>query len=271
MKTLKPPFAYYGGKTRMAKDIAQMLPADATTYLEPFAGSLAVLLRKDPHKIEVVNDLDSRLVTFWRVLRDRPKELQAALEATPYARDELDNAASGMGEECDELELARRVFVVIRQSRKRSTTADRSSFQGTGGSLNGGRGAGRQFCHSVDSLRDVASRIRPVIIESTDALSLIERWDRAETVMYLDPPYVGETRASRDYAVENASVEFHERLVDLVTQAKSRIILSGYDHPVYSRLKNWNRIDSARLTGSTLYKTETLWANFEHNPKVIEK
>lgn len=259
---LRPPFAYYGGKTRMAPDIIKLIPDNATTYVEPFAGSLAVLLRKPPHKIEVVNDLDNRLVNFWRVLRDKPEQLQHALTYTPYARAEFEHVIKVIDEPCDDVEFARRVFVILRQSRKRSTSATPGKFRGSGGS----RGPGHTFVLSVDNLGEYADRLRPVVIENIDAIELIRRWDKPDTIMYLDPPYVGETRTERDYTVENAGVEFHYELVAAVRDTKARVILSGYDHSAYSSLSDWNRNDSRRTTGSTSaetrYATETLWTNF---------
>ena len=262
MKVLRPPFAYYGGKTRMAKDIVSLIPADATNYVEPFAGSLAVLLRKEPHKCEVVNDLDNRLIAFWRVLRDKPGELQRVLTFTPYARSEFEHALSVIDDPCDDVEFARRVFVILRQSRKRTTSATPGKFRASGGQPS----PGVTFKNSTDTLAQVADRLRHVTIENTNALRLIEHWDRPETVMYLDPPYVGETRTGRDYTVENAGVEFHEQLVDLIADSNARIILSGYDHPVYDRLKHWRKSESVRQTGSTSsssrHAAETTWTNF---------
>ncbi len=69
-----PPMAYFGGKTRLAARIVELLPPHEH-YVEPFAGSLAVLLAKPLSRMETVNDLDGDIMTFWRVLRDRPEEL----------------------------------------------------------------------------------------------------------------------------------------------------------------------------------------------------
>lgn len=264
MKVLRPPFAYYGGKTRMAKDIVKLIPKDANTYIEPFAGSLAVLLAKEPHKVEVVNDLDDRLVAFWRVLRDKPEELQRALSLTPYARSEFEDALSGIDDQCDDVEFARRVFVILRQSRKRVTHTTKGNFRPKGGPPGH---PGNAFVNSVDALLDVSARLRSVVVESMDALELFHAWDGEGVVMYLDPPYVGETRTDRNYRVENAGLEFHESLVGVLLSCSSRVILSGYDHPVYDPLRSWRRVDSMRRTGSTFagsrYAAETLWVNFD--------
>jgi DNA adenine methylase len=103
----KPPFAYYGGKTRLAERIVEMLPQHAH-YVEPFAGSLSVLLAKPRSDMETVNDLDQDLMTFWRVLRDRPEDLERVMHFTPHSRAEHASAYDLAVE--DELERARRVF-----------------------------------------------------------------------------------------------------------------------------------------------------------------
>lgn len=64
--TLRAPFPWFGGKSRAAEIIWQYL-GDVGNYVEPFAGSLAVLLAR-PHepRIETVNDRDTYLANFWR-------------------------------------------------------------------------------------------------------------------------------------------------------------------------------------------------------------
>ena len=61
---------------------------DHEVYLEPFAGSLGVLLNKPRAHIETVNDLDGNVVNFFRVLRDHPEDLMQKLALTPYSRGE---------------------------------------------------------------------------------------------------------------------------------------------------------------------------------------
>ncbi|MGW2090554.1 DNA adenine methylase, partial [Streptomyces sp. NPDC001880] len=85
---MKSPVPYFGAKGRTAPWIVSVLPAHQH-YVEPYCGGLSVLLAKQPSPMETVNDLDRELVTFWRVLRDRPADLIRACALTPHSRDEL--------------------------------------------------------------------------------------------------------------------------------------------------------------------------------------
>lgn len=112
---MKPPFVYFGGKIRLAEQIAAALPPHEH-YVEPFGGSLAVLLAKPRSRMETVNDLDGDLVTFWRVLRDQPDELMRACALTPHSRAEHLEAYE-LEQASSELERARRVWVLLTQGR----------------------------------------------------------------------------------------------------------------------------------------------------------
>ncbi|MGI9306223.1 MAG: DNA adenine methylase [Gammaproteobacteria bacterium] len=72
MQSLKAPFPYFGGKSSIASVIWQAL-GDVPNYVEPFCGSLAVLLAR-PHAptIETVNDKDGFVSNFWRALHADP-------------------------------------------------------------------------------------------------------------------------------------------------------------------------------------------------------
>ncbi len=69
---LKAPFPYFGGKSRIAPVVWERL-GDVPNYVEPFAGSLAVLLAR-PHepKVETVNDADGMIANFWRAVTADP-------------------------------------------------------------------------------------------------------------------------------------------------------------------------------------------------------
>jgi DNA adenine methylase len=76
MGDLKAPFPWFGGKSRAA-DVVAVAFGTVDTYCEPFAGSLGVLLQRDPVGHEVVNDNDGWLVNFWRAVRAAPEDVAA--------------------------------------------------------------------------------------------------------------------------------------------------------------------------------------------------
>ena len=70
---LKAPFPFFGGKSKVSPIIWKGL-GQITNYVEPFAGSLAVLLNNpSPAKIETVNDIDCFITNFWRAVSKEPK------------------------------------------------------------------------------------------------------------------------------------------------------------------------------------------------------
>src|SRR5271154_6845463 len=68
------PLSYIGGKNRLAKRVISIFPKH-TTYVEPFAGGAQVFFRKEPSKVEVLNDLDGEMVNFYRVCQLHYEEL----------------------------------------------------------------------------------------------------------------------------------------------------------------------------------------------------
>ena len=253
---MKPPFAYYGGKTTLAPQIATALP-EHDHYVEPFAGSLAVLLAKEPSSMETVNDLDEKLMTFWRVLRDQPEALERACRLTPHSRTEL---ALAQEDTDDELEAARRVWVTLTQSRSHRLTDIGWKFrkQANHNSMPSGM---RTFTNRMES---VAERIHNVSLENRDALDVIRDYGTEPTVcIYADPPYLGETR-SGTYRLEMKSAEQHETFAEACHAAKAAVVVSGYDSDLYTNLfAGWHRTDliaPTALSGAT-NRVETLWSN----------
>lgn len=256
-QAVKPPFAYYGGKTTLAPQIAALLPKHEH-YVEPFAGSLAVLLAKEPSRAETVNDLDGDLVTFWRVLRDRTDDLEHACALTPHSRAELAMAADL--EVPNDVERARRVFVRLTQSRSHSMKQTGWWYRKAP--------AGHSPADYVTSYRsrlsDAAERLSSVALESRDAMDVIRDYGTEPTVcLYVDPPYLGSTRAT-NYRVEMLDDDAHRTFADALNECKASVVLSGYDSPLYAELfEGWHRVDLSApttLSGDT-DRVEVLWSN----------
>lgn len=103
-----------------------------------------------------------------------------------------------------------------------------------------------------------------VQIERMDALRLIERYNNPDVLMYIDPPYVRSARKSgRLYQYEMTDAD-HEQLLDLLTQSKAKIVLSGYKSALYDQqLHDWNKFTTMSQTTSTEMAEEYIWLNYD--------
>lgn len=262
MTVLQPPFAYYGGKTRIADEIVAVLPPHRS-YVEPFAGSLAVLLAKFPARHEIVNDLDHELMTWWRVLRERPDELIRACALSPHSRAEYE-AAKTRPTDLDDLERARRVWVKIAQGR--GGTLKRTGWRhfvdpwGSNGSMT------TYLAGYVDRMAAVAERLAAVTLECRPALEIIAAYGQhPDTLLYVDPPYLGSTRSGTNYRRDMPAADDHVALAEALLECRAAVVLSGYDSPLYRELyAGWRtvRIDTTSGQGGTRgERTEVLWIN----------
>ena len=250
-------FQYPGSKGHLAPRIVSLLPVHRT-YVEPFAGTLSVLLAKSPSACEVVNDIDRKLVTFYRVLRDDPDELVRRCELTPYAEVELD-ATMSLDEPDDEIEVARRFWL----SRDMSIN-----------------GKGRTFNFAnmttarahIARMKEVANRLADAVILCRDYYDVFEQFDAEDTLFYCDPPYLGSTRTSGVYEHELRGLDEHQQFADVVNSARGMVLVSGYPSAEYDEMfpsDRWRYIDfevtstvSVAGNGRGKAATERLWANF---------
>lgn len=256
-----PPFTYFGSKQTLAPLIARLLPRH-DHYVEPFAGSLAVLLAKSPSRMETVNDLDQDLITFWRVLRDQPDELIRVCSLTPHSRAEHRAAYDRDG--CGDVERARRVWVCLTQGRggQLRPTGWRH-YEGSTGSSFGMPG---YLASYVARMGPAVARLAHVSLECRPALELIRCFgDHPDVCLYVDPPYLGSSRVSGGYQHEMRGEGEHRELAEALTACKAAVVLSGYPSPLYDDLyAGWHRRDMAASTGqggTWANRTEVLWSN----------
>jgi DNA adenine methylase len=259
---MRPPFVYFGGKTTLAPTIAGVLPPHGH-YVEPFAGSLAVLLAKPRSTHETVNDLDGDLVTFWRVLRDRPDDLARVCALTPHSRAEHALSQVTPDGPIDDLETARRVWVQLVQGRAglRSRNGWRH-YQDPAGSSTGMPG---YLAGYLGRFAPVAERILGVSLECRPAIDILDDYGRhRDVLLYLDPPYVSSTRTSGVYLHEMTDTE-HTDLLEAVLRARATVVLSGYASALYDEaLAGWARVEIPSRTGHGRVdsaRTEVIWSN----------
>ena len=257
---------YYGGKHKLAPWIVSFFP-EHHVYVEPFCGAASVFFRKERSYGEVLNDMSDDIVSLFRVLRDKQMRAELAWNAylTPYARTEYVLAHQTC---TDPVEKARRLLV-------RSMMGFYSDSVNPQNNISGFRNDSmRSWSLPVHNWRDYpkyieafAERLRGVIIENTDAFTLFEKWGKNENYLwYLDPPYPHKVRTSagrHKYFFEMTDAD-HERLIATILTVKGKVVLSGYDTPLYQPLlaSGW-RVAKKNINNAMFnQRTECLWMNF---------
>lgn len=261
---MKPPFPYYGGKQMQAERIIDMLP-DHDHYIEPYAGSLAVLLAKPRSAAETVNDLDGDLIHFWRTLRDHPDELETACALTPHARLEHADALNAIDQPAsDPIERARRTWVLLTQGRSGGT--DRRTGWRFYSEAGRSHSMPRTLKAYVDRFGPAVARLHGVSLECQPALDIIGAYGKhSGAVLYVDPPYVRSTRKGTGYRHEMTEAD-HRDLAVALHRAEATVILSGYECDLYDRelYPDWYRHTLPGGTGNGgewRDRTEVLWSN----------
>lgn len=179
-------FPYPGNKAKHADWILQHFPTHQC-YVEPFGGAAGVLANKPESKVEVYNDRDGDLVQFFDVLRERGAELADWLDDLPYARQKYDEWGADWynGWRPDDPIRRAGVFFFLR------ATAFGAKYRYEGGfGTSTTRNQAFTYQNQIERLRAFAERFRgQVVIENLDYQDALDRWDGADTLFYLDPPY----------------------------------------------------------------------------------
>lgn len=258
-------FGWYGGKFNHLDWLLPLLP-DCHHYCEPFGGSAAVLLNREPSPVETYNDLDGEVVTFFRVLRSQRDELIEAIGLTPFSREEF-YLALAQEENLSDLERARRFFIRARQSRTGlAQTASLGRWANCKNTSRAGMaGAVSRWLGSVEKLPQIALRLARVQIENRPAVEVIRLYDDADTFFYCDPPYVLSTRGdSKAYRFE-MDVPAYRELAEVVNNCRGKVAISGYRCELMDELfGEWNCYEAPARTCHSVKKprTEALWMNY---------
>ncbi len=222
---LNSPFKWVGGKSRLRKQIISLLPKH-TCYVEPFSGAAWVLFGKPPSDVEVLNDIDQEVITFFRVVKEKPEELMAAFEWELVSRAEFQRLASLHPDDLTDVQRAHRFYYLI--------------MAGWGGELKYPRfqtsisdgGHGNRLIGALETLKErlrpVHDRLKTVIIENLPWQKCIDRYDRPTTVMYIDPPYPDN---GVNYAHNMRGWDEHRELAERLQQSTCKWIVSSYDIP----------------------------------------
>jgi DNA adenine methylase len=264
---MNTPIRWHGGKHYLAKRIIALMPPHIH-FVEPFAGGLSVLLAKNPEGVsEVVNDLQGRLVNFWRVLRDARlfSEFVHQVNLTPFSHEEW---VDSCWVRTNPVEDAVHFFVNIRQS----LGARGDAFQPLS-KRRTRRGMNEQvsaWLSAIDGLPEVHERLRRVVIENLSAIDLIRREDTENTLFYCDPPYLQDTRTSPEVYDHEMTAGDHKDLLQTLAGIQGKFLLSGYRSLIYDEFADecgWHRVDFDLANHSASGRTkrrmiECVWMNY---------
>jgi len=257
-----PILKYPGAKWRVLDWLYAHAPR-LPRVVEPYCGSgaFALALPWTPRQL-VLNDLAGDIPALFRAIRDHEAALVRAITLTPWSRAEylaVTNADSTIIRTGDPVEDARRYLVSTWQ--QHGTKLSRRGgwrHQGTRGRA----GTYSLWAQLPERLAAVAERLRLAEIECLPALTIIGRYCGPDTLLYVDPPYVLDTRKNeRLYRHELTNAD-HIALLAALDAHSGAVMLSGYAHPLYdTRLTHWQRVERQALAEHGQTRTEVLWIN----------
>jgi DNA adenine methylase len=257
----RPILRYHGGKWLLAPWIVSHFPKHRI-YVEPYGGAASVLLRKSRSYAEIYNDLDGEIVNVFRMVRDRGDELRDKLRLTPFARVEYVRSF----EPCeDEMEQARRTIVRSFMGRGADSLLRKSKSGFRVNARSNGTTPSRDWIHLSDALNEIISRMQDVVIECREAMAVMKTYNDAETLYYIDPPYVKGTKNKNTHGNSHGyrhemTDDQHAELCDTLKALHGYVVVSGYDHEIYrDGLKGWHVEKKAALADGAGKRVEYLW------------
>ena len=216
-KTISAPIKYFGGKGTMFNRIIEHFPdkSEYDSYLEPFAGSFSIGLRKPITEIEIYNDLEKNVYSLYKVLSDKNlfEKFKFLADLHPYSEDFRSDFKEKLKE--NDLSMVDRAFYFF--------YVNRTSHSGIGGfSINNVirrnmSKAVSDYLSAVDRLEELHQRLSKVIVVNKNGIDLIKKYNRENVLIYCDPPYHHSTRTSARYKQDmnnEIQIEFLESVVN---------------------------------------------------------
>ncbi len=223
VRPTKPPAPWFGGKRLLAGRLNEIISeVPHRLYAEPFVGMGGVFFRRTRlPPVEVINDYSGDVATLFRILQRHYPQLMDVLKFQITSRREFDRLRTADPSTLTDLERAARLLYL-----------QRLAF--------GGKVSGRNFgvdrygparfnvLRLASVLEEVHERLAGVTIENLPWQAFVDRYDRAETLFYLDPPYYG---CEDDYGRELFSRDQFEEMAERLARLTGRFVLSINDRP----------------------------------------
>jgi site-specific DNA-adenine methylase len=250
------------GKKRIAERLVAMLPAHKT-YVEPFAGSAAVLFAKEPVAVEAINDADPEIARAYKILKGlTPRDL-GRLRKMNWVGDKA--TFKGLIDETprdDATWLHRFLYLTHFSYGKMRGKSFSPSVSGV-------------EAKTIDRIEKFAPRLKRVRVFGGDYRKVVEKFDGKDTVHFLDPPYFG-------YNVDVGESHFDERaFFDVLKSLRGKFLLTygirgelpklvkDSDFEV-RRIRTRRSIGSMRGVGGPSLLTQLLISNYGPTKKNLD-
>ncbi len=210
----KSPLAYIGGKSRLTKTIIPLIP-EHRTYCEVFAGAAWVFFSKDESKVEVINDLDSDLVSFYRCVQCHLEEFLKQFKWLLSSREWFEDWKAQIKEPgLTDMQRAARYYYI-----------QRLCFGGRVRNRSFGLAKERRprinLLRLEEEMSELHLRLATVTIEHLPAVELIQRYDGSSVFFYCDPPYY-----KKPFYEHNMEFEDYQALAKALAGIKGKFLLS---------------------------------------------
>lgn len=213
-------FPYLGGKTKLAKTIIPLFP-EHQTYVEVFAGAANIFFKKEPSKVEVINDINIEIVTLYRVAQNHLEEFIRCFKWALVSRDEFKRMLESNPETLTDIQRAVRFYYL-----------QKCSF--------GGKVVKQTFGYSKmspprlnllrieEDLSMAHLRLSRTLVECLPYDDILKRYDGQSTLFYLDPPYYD---CETDYGKNIFAKDDFAKLAEILKSIKGKFVLSLNDKP----------------------------------------
>lgn len=185
---MNSPIKWVGSKRLLRRQIISLFPPHHC-YVEAFFGGGSIFFHKKPSRIEVINDKNQLLITFFQVIKNGIENFLKKFEYTLISRDLFMKYRESNWEELDDMEKAFRLYYIIKCSygglfRFNKEGKCNSPFASTPD-----KKAKSSLFTGLELVKKAHTRLQNAIIENLDFQDIIKRFDRPNTLFFFDPPY----------------------------------------------------------------------------------
>lgn len=242
------PIKWYGGKYYIANEIISFF-CKHDMYVEPFFGAGHVLFKKQKSKLEIVNDINENLISFWKVIKDEQlfDKFVKKIETTPPSPILIDEEL-----QADDV-IAKAIKIYVSSLFSFNGEEYKKFFLSKN----------KPIPDRISRLLYAHKRLKNVVIENENAIKIIKKYQTKKTLFYLDPPYVLDKRVCINNYENEMTDEQHKELIDTVLSSDGIFVISNYDNEIYQILEKYGYYKYC-------FKCSTYSSSKSKKPKRIE-